>query len=184
MTRDLGLLGVEVQKPQLNPFVAVHIALDDPVRAWTGVGTVAFGGFIYEGVGALGSISPIGEEIDGAAVGVSVTLSGIDPSFELDLLSQPYRGRLFEVFVGALNERFDGMAVEPVRLWRGYVDSVTLQDGERLSVTITAESEMRDQGRPRVRRYSDQEQRRRYPGDRFFEYLPQLAEVPILWGKA
>ncbi|API58857.1 hypothetical protein BSL82_05650 [Tardibacter chloracetimidivorans] len=185
MSRDLGTaLSREVVKPSLNPFFAVELALDDPIRAWTGIGELSFGGHTWLGTGALGTVSGIGEDADGAATGVSVTLSGIDPSFEADLMEQDYRGKGFSLYVGALDEAFKTVAAGPKLLWKGRVDSVEVQDGDTLAITITAESRMRDQGRPRIRRYTDQEQRRRFPGDRFFEYLTQMVEVSILWGKA
>lgn len=184
MTRDLsGGLGTEIAKPVLRPFFAVYIALPDPVAAWTGVGTLSFGGRDYDGTGAFGSVSTIGEGADGSAVGVSVTLSGIDPAFGDDILGQPYRGKTFELYVGALAEDYQSIAAAPKLIWKGRVDSVDLTDGEQLAVTLTAESRMRDQGRPRIRRYTNAEQQRRYPGDRYFEYAQQMVEVSVMWGK-
>ncbi len=185
MSRDLADgLASEIVKPALRPFFAVHIALDDPVSGWTGAGPLTFGGRTYEGTGAFGSVGTVGEGADGAAVGIQTTLSGIDPEFGDDVLGQEYRGKAFELYVGAVDEAYTSTVAAPKLLWKGAVDKVELADGEQLSVTVTAESRMRDQGRPRIRRFTDQEQRRRFSGDLFFEYLPQLVEVSILWGKA
>ncbi|HEY4546097.1 MAG TPA: hypothetical protein VIG90_06690 [Pedomonas sp.] len=176
-------LAKEIEKPVLRPFFAVYIGLDDPVAAWTGIGTLSFGGRDYLGTGALGSIGTVGEGTDGAAVGISVGLSGIDPSFSEDILGQAYRGKPFELYVGALAENWQSVVAPPKRIWKGRVDTVDVTDGDQLAVSITAESRMRDQGRPRIRRLTNAEQQRRYPGDRFFEYLAQMVEVSILWGK-
>lgn len=184
MTRQMDpALSAEVQKPVLRPFFAVHIALDDPVSAWTGIGSLTFGGRTYEGTGALGSVGTIGEGTDGSAIGIQVTLSGIDPEFSDDILGQAYRGKIFELYVGALAEDWQSIVAQPKLIWRGHVDSVEVEDGEQLAVAISAESRMRDQGRPRIRRFTNEEQQRRYPGDRFFEYLPQMVEISILWGR-
>ena len=181
MSRDLGALGGEIVKPVFNPFYALAIGLPEAVRAWTGIGTLRFGGYDYDGTGAFGSI---GEGTDGSAIGMTATLSGISPDLVDDIFNQPYRGASFQLFIGATADDFKTISAEPVLLWRGKVDAVTVADGEQLAVTITAESRMRDQGRPRVRRYTNQEQQQRHPGDRMFEYLPSLAEINMVWGKA
>lgn len=184
MSRDLGGIGSEVVKPVLNPFFAVRMALPEEACAWTGVGTLTFGGRDYLGTGSLGTIGTIGEGSDGSAIGMTVSLSGIAPDLADDILTQPYRGAVFEVFVGALEADFVTLVAPPKLLWRGHVDTVSLTDGEQMALTITAESRMRDQGRPRIRRYTDQEQQRRYPGDKFFQYLASLAEINLVWGKS
>lgn len=184
MSRELATaLAAEIVKPVLRPFYAVYIGLADPVAAWTGTGDLTFGARTYNGTGAFGSVSTVGEGSDGSAVGIQVSLSGIDPSFSDDILTQAYRGKVFELYVGALDESYQAVAAEPKLIWKGEVDKVDLADGEQLSVTLSAESRMRDQGRPRIRRYTDQEQRRRFSGDRVFEYLPQLVEISVLWAK-
>lgn len=183
MTRSLDTLAAEIDKPVLRPFFAVYIGLADPVAAWTGTNELTFGGRTYDGTGAFGSVSTVGEGTDGSAVGIQVTLSGIDPEFGDYLLSQAYRGKVFELYVGALNEAYSDVAAVPKLIWKGAVDKVDLQDGEQLAVTISAESRMRDQGRPRIRRYTTQEQERRYSGDIYFQYTPQMVEIAVLWGK-
>ena len=52
MSRDLGVLASEIAEDTLNPFMAVYIALDDPVQAWTGIGDLVFDGRTWGGVGA------------------------------------------------------------------------------------------------------------------------------------
>jgi hypothetical protein len=85
---------------------------------------------------------------------------------------------------GALNETFqqiDGVAL----LWKGRLDSYKITDaGATLSVEVTGESRAIDQRRPAIKRFTDEYQQRKYPGDPFFEYVPGLTEVSILWAKA
>jgi len=184
MSRNLGALASEVAKPVLNPFYAVSFALPTPIYVWSMVGTLLFGGNAYEGVGSFGTIGAIAESSDGSAVGMTVSLSGIEHSLADEVLNQPYRGVAMMIYLGAVAADFCTVTAPPALIWRGKIDTVTLTDGASLMITITGESRMRDQGRPRVRRYTNQEQQERYPGDRFFEFLPSLAEINMVWGKA
>jgi hypothetical protein len=38
--------------------------------------------------------------------------------------------------------------------------------------------------RPNISRYSDQDHQLRYPGDKFYEYLPQMEAKDAMWGGA
>lgn len=56
--------------------------------------------------------------------------------------------------------------------------------GDTLTVTAGGESRQIDQRRPSIKRFTNERQQRLHPGDRFFEYLPRMTEIPILWAKA
>lgn len=184
MSRDLPeLLAADLASPNRRPFLAVHMALADPVSAWTGLGPLSFGGRTYLGTGRFGSIEPAGESDDGGAGGLRLTLGGIPPAMEADIMEQAYRGATIELFAGTTDPTFK-LASGPKRLERMIIDTVEIVHGDELTLSIGAETRMRDQGRPRIRRYTDAEQQRRFPGDRFFEYLPSLQEVSIPWGRS
>lgn len=188
MSRQLpSTLQGEIQAPALRPFFAVHIALPDPVCAWSGVGEITFDGKTFDGVGSLGGVSAIAEQADGTASGISLSLSGIDPSFTQYLIEQPYRGARVELYLGVLDQGFAQVtAWKRLSIWR--LNAVSLaetasEDGEvAVTVTVECEGAFIDQTRARVRRFTDEEQQRRYPGDRFFEYMAAMQEVRLIWG--
>lgn len=184
MTRlsDASLVA-EIVKPVLYPFFALHVDLPDPVYAWSGIGTITFEGHEWLGVGAFGSFGALEEVGDGTAGQMSFTLSGIEPSFYEYLIEQPYRNALSELWVGALNESMTQVIAGPEMLFRGRLVASDLTDGDQLAIQITVERSSRDQTRQRVRRYTDAEQQRRYPGDKFFEYQAQMQSVQVLWGR-
>jgi hypothetical protein len=181
------VLQAEIAKDVVKPFFAVSIAFPDPVFIWTGTGNIPFADEEWIGIGnadaAIGALDTIGEGVDGSATGVKVTLVGIPSEHREHLEAQAVRGAEFKVYIGALNETRQTVQAYKL-LTRAKLDSYQIVDGVDLSVIVTGESRMLDQRRPAIKRYTDAAQQRKYPGDRFFEYMPQLPSIPILWAKA
>ncbi|MEA3042967.1 MAG: hypothetical protein QOH47_805 [Sphingomonadales bacterium] len=192
MSRDLPPeLADAIEGRVVRPFVAVRIELPDPVYAWSGIGTIVFednGATEREwtGVGELGAVDTVGESTDGSATGVKVTLFNAPEQFRDDIADQAVRGALFEIYAGALE--LDGSwhsVLATKMLWRGRVDDYRITDGgEQISVEVTGESRAIDQRRPSIKRFTDEWQQRHHPGDLFFQFVPQMVELSILWAKA
>lgn len=190
MSRELPAeLEDALEEPVIRPFLAVRLELPDPVTAWTGVGTLLFDDSDGDprewlGIGELGGIEAIGEAIDGSATGMKVTLNNVPSEFASDIEDQATKGALFEIYVGSLNQTMQ--AVEAVKLiWKGRVDEYRITDGgDTLSVEVSGESRAIDQRRPSIKKFSSEYQKRTYADDLFFDYVPQMTEVSILWAKA
>lgn len=190
MSRDLPpVLENAIERDVVRPFMALHIATPDPVYIWTGQGTIIFedaDGDPQEwiGAGGIGTIDEVGEGTDGSATGVRATLLQVPSEFREDIAAQAVRGVAFDVYVGALNETMQQVEASHL-IWKGRLDEYRIIDaGETISVQVTGESRAIDQKRPAIKRFTDEYQQRAYPGDKFFEYVPQMSEVPILWAKA
>lgn len=183
--RDLDpALTAEVEKPELRPFLGVHIDLPDPVFAVTGNATIAYAGNEWTAIGGLGQIDTIGEATDGSAVGVKATLYEVPAEFRDDIADQAVRGCLYELYVGALDAAYREVVGFKL-LWKGRLNSYDITDGgETLTVSAGGESRQIDQRRPAIKRFTDWWQQRRYPGDLAFQYVAKMVEVPILWAKA
>ena len=190
MSRNLpSALATAIEEPVVRPFLAIRIEFTDAVTVWTGSGTLLFADSDGDerewlGTGTLGSIDAVGESTDGSATGIKVGLNQIPEEFADDLAEQAQKGALFEIYVGSLNETYQ--QVEAVKLiWRGRVDDYKITDGgAQLAVEVMGESRAIDQRRPSIKRFTDEYQQRQYPGDLFFQYVPQMAEVQILWAQA
>lgn len=181
---DAPELAEEVARPQLRPFLAVHIDFPDPVFGFTGKGIINFDGQEWVGIAGIGAIDTIPETTDGSATGVSATLFQVPSEFRDDIADQAVRGCLYELFLGALSEDYKTV-IGFKRIWRGTLQGYEITDaGTTISVKATGESRAIDQRRPAQKRFSDEWQQRKYPGDKFFEYLSRCAEIPILWAKA
>ncbi len=182
--RDLDPnLSAEIEKPELRPFIGVHIDLPDPVHAITGNMSIRYAGQDWHAIGGLGAIDTIGEGTDGSAVGVKATLYQVPSEFRDDVADQAKRGCLYELFVGAVDATYQNV-IGFKKLWVGRLDSYEIVDaGDTITVSAGGESRMRDQRRPAIKRFTDWWQQRRYPGDRAFEYVQRMVEVPVLWAK-
>jgi len=179
-----ALLQAEIEKPELRPFIGVHIDLPDPIYAVTGNATISYAGHVWTAIGGLGQIDTIGEGTDGSSVGVKATLYQVPSEFRDDIADQAVRGCLFELYVGALDPTYRHV-VGFQNIWKGRLDTYDITDaGDSITVSAGGESRMRDQRRPTIRRFTDWWQRRRYPDDAAFQYVTRMTEVPIMWAKA
>lgn len=184
MSRDLPPeLEAELHKDGIRPFIALFIDFPDPVRAFTGRGKMLLGGEEFLGIHGVASLDTIGETTSGSATGVRATLMQVPSEFAPDIADQAVRGVLYEIYVGAFDIDFQTV-VGHARIAKCTLQGYEILDqGSSITVTAIGESRQIDQRRPAVKRYTDEYQQRKYPGDRFFEYLPRLTEVPILWAK-
>lgn len=190
MSRDIpsGLADAIVE-PVVRPFLAIRIELPDPVYVFSGRGTISFtdadgGTHDWLGVGEFGAIDTVGETTDGSATGVKCTLLKVPSEFAPDIADQAVRGVKYEIYIGALNETYQTVDASHL-LWRGRLAEYRITDsGDTLQVEVTGESRAIDQRRPTIKRFTDEYQQRKYPGDKFFEYVPRMTEVSILWAKA
>lgn len=189
MTRVLPTaLNDAIDEPVVNPFLAIRIELPDPVYVFTGRGTITFNdsGSVsrnWLGAGEVGSIETIGESTDGSATGIKCTLLSVPSDFAADIADQATRGVLYEIYAGALNETFQTVEAAAL-IWKGRLSEYKITDaGTSISVEVTGESRAIDQRRPSIKRFTNEYQQRFYPGDKFFEYVPRMTEVSILWAK-
>lgn len=152
-------------------------------RAWSGFGDLSWGGFTWQGAGTLMGISPIDETAEVSAQGITVSLSGI-PSGMLSLvLSDVQQNAPGKVWIGFLNN--GAVIADPVLLFEGRLDVPSIDDsGETASISITYESRLIDLSRPRVSRYTDEEQKREFPSDVGCEFVADLQEKTLNWGRA
>jgi hypothetical protein len=61
------------------------------------------------------------------------------------------------------------------------MDQMSIDLGETAAVTVRLENRMADWERPRVRRYTDEDQQRAYPGDLGFQFLTATVDKDIVW---
>jgi hypothetical protein len=148
-----------------------------PVPVW-------IGGSEYLGVGALGSISEIEESVDLAAYGLSLQLSGIPRDAMIVSLAEPYQGRRATVWEVLLDGATWQPVSEPLVMFRGRMDQMNATLGAEARVELKLENRLRDWERPRIRRYTSEDQRRLWPTDLGFEFVPATTEKEIIWPSA
>ncbi len=184
MPRDLDSLTeaasiAEVVRPVL--FAKLDFA-SGIVRVTSAPFDVTVGGEVYLGVGTLGAISavPEGAELQGYAV--QLTLSGIPSEMIVLALADAYQGRSAEIFLGLLTEAH-GLDGAPFLLFKGRMDTIDVELGQTATLTLTVQNRLADWERPRLRRYTAEDQALDFDTDLGFEFAAQMAEKTIYWGR-
>lgn len=130
-----------------------------------------------------GQVSGVEEGTELQSYGVTCTLSGIPLEVVAIALAEPVQGRLAYFWRCFLDEdhRIIG---DPVLIFCGRMDVMPIEIGAEAKLELSVESRLADWERSGGSRYTDAEQQRRCPGDRFFQFVPQAVDKELTWGKA
>lgn len=163
-------------------FVEIHFATG-PVYVWTGAGSVSWGGVTWIGVGQFGNISPVEEGATVQARGITLTLSGVDPTLLNDVLNE-YEQNLPVIVYFGVRDNTGALVPNPITSWAGRTDQPTIAvDGESATISIACENRLVILNNSVERRYTDADQKRDYPDDRGFEFVTAIQNVTIYWGR-
>jgi hypothetical protein len=173
-----------IQASQLLPAIFVQATMaSGTVYLWSGLGNITWNGQAWQGVGSMLRISTIEEKALVTASGITVTLSGIDPTLLNDVLGEfQVCGRAI-VFLGAFSA--PGVLIaSPIIVWSGLLDQPTIDvSGDSASISINCESRLIEMNVSVDRRYTDQEQQLDCPGDLAFSFVNSIQDQPIYWGQ-
>mgnify|MGYP003625808317 CR=1 FL=1 len=208
MSRDLDPSTINAISQELvRPFFAVELKFDgdETLRMWTGQGTLVLDdGTQWIGVGNLLDISSIEETAEMAVKGATLSLSGV-PSEVLSLaLSEPYQGRVCNIYFGTLSSGSllketgnyillqDGSRINVEtgekgfnQLFSGYMDQMNIDDGPDTStIELTVENRLIDLERARVARYTQYYQKSIYPDDDGLKFVEDLQTRKVPWGRS
>lgn len=184
MSRSLpAALATEFGKNQLEIFYTVELNFSSgALRFWTGYGELTADGDEWTGTGLVMAISSSQENTDLSANGLSLTFSGLNTTVISFVLTENYRGRVAKVYVGAL---VNNVPTDLYQIWSGRMDTMTIvEDGNTATVQINLENILIDLERPRLRLYTDEEQKLRFPGDESLSKVAGLQDAQIAWGRA
>jgi hypothetical protein len=190
----------------LYPFFAVEMLFDgnEVLRLWTGVGTLVYEGESWFGTGSLLQIDAIEETAEMAVKGASITLSGV-PSTTISLaLSEPYQGRVCNIYFGTFSKgallqedgnyilKEDGGLImledrktDLTQIFSGFMDQMNIEETpETATIALLVENKLIDLERQRIARYTSEYQKARYPGDKGLDFIEGLQDKEIVWGRA
>jgi hypothetical protein len=179
--------------PRIGIFFRLGITMADgePFRMWLGIGDCEAGidaedgdGAIYKGMGEMLNVPAFQQLINGVAERVSFSLSGVPPR-AVELASaeaDDVRGVALNIGLAVFDQ--DWQIVEsPIWLKRFVVDFLTLQreqqgtDPAIYTLALSARSIFTGRRRPGLSFFTDEEQQRRSPGDRFCEHARRYAQL-------
>ena len=138
---------------------------------------------VWMGVGNMGSVSAVGEGEELKMYGCTLSLTGLDPDLIAISLSSGYQGKPATIWMAPLNSNYQ-ILVDPVIIFRGRMDTMPVELAETATIQLTVESRLTDWEKPRMRRYNTYDQQLEYPDDKGFEFVTQMAEKEIVWGRA
>lgn len=185
MARTLAnALSTELNAAQLTPFYALEFAFDSgTLRLWTGIGNLTANSVVWTGGAGVISLSSSTESTDLSANSLTVGLNGLDSSILAISLDEPYRGRAFKLYLGALNTSNQSVG-DLYQLFYGRMDTMSIKDeGATANIVLVVENALVDLERPRIRLLTDEEQKSRYPGDASLENVAALQDRPVYWGR-
>ena len=176
-------LNTEVNASELEPIFLVDLDFDGgSLYFWTGVTPLTWSGNEYIGGGNLIGISPISETSDVRAVGVGLSMSGLPASLISIALTEDYQGRPVKIRFGVMSG--GAVVADPYLIFDGRMDTMTIDDaGDSATINLAAESRLIDLERPRIRRYTPEDQKSDFPNDTGLDYVPVIQDVSIQWGR-
>lgn len=185
MSRSLTPSAIGIVTSEI-PSRTVAVALDFAsgwVRFNGSMTDISIGGDIYIGVGGLGAISVTEESAELRSYDMTVQLSGIPRDAVALGLTETYQGRVGMVWEVPLDP-VTGIPVDPFIIFRGRMDMFGIEVGETATATVTLQNRLVDWERPRILRYTDEDQQRLYPGDLGMQFVPATVEKQIVWPAA
>lgn len=157
----------------------------ETVYVWNGNYAITSGGKTWQPMKGSG-------QIDGISVGgnqtsdtVDFTLSGI-PDGDINILSKALEEtpdvnqRTVLIYLQLFDDDWQPNG-SPIGIWWGFMQPPKVTrtpangaDGATQTVSITAENAFFNRSRPPYGRYTDRDQQKRSPGDKFFQFTPSL----------
>ena len=186
MSRSLtSSMQTAVTADLVRPIILVECAFDSgDLNLWNGIGTLTVSSTDYVGAGTLLAIGEIAESSELQANGITVTLSGITDPLLAKARDEDYQGRELTVKLGAMDSS-NGVISSPVTVFSGFMDTMTINDSsETATIQIAVENRLIEFERTRIRRYTAEDQKIDYPNDKGLEFVAEMAEKEIVWGRS
>ena len=207
MSRDLATDIIDaLDDDVIYPFFAIELLFDgdNTLRLWTGLGTLTHNSQEWVGTGSLLNISTVEEASEIAVKGATVTLSGIPSSVISLALSQPYQGRVCNLYFGMftvnklLQQSDDYILMQTgakvllqtdqtsiSNIFSGYMDQMNILETPSTStIELVVENRLIDLQRARIARFTSEYQKSLYPTDLGLDFVEDLQDKDISWGRS
>ena len=172
----------------VRPLLACELEFSTgTLRFWNGYGdlTMTAGGSsnTFTGLGDLMNVSAISESDQVEAVGAQLSLTGIKSSLISAALSANYTNRNASIFLGLFDTN-KAVIADVYTLFKGKMDIMKIDEGpETATIALNLENRLIVLDRAKERRYTHEDQQLSFAGDLGFEFVPDLQDKEIIWGK-
>lgn len=169
--------------PVTNLAVLVELEFDpEPMRLWTGIGNLRWGNRTFAGAGTLLGVGEVEEAAEVRSAVTTLSLSGVPGEVIDAALHVDWQGKPATIWLALLTQAAELLG-EPVQVLAGRMDTLSWQEGETATISLSVENRLVDLDRPRVRRYTDADQQAEFPGDKGFEFVASIVEKELTWGR-
>ena len=142
---------------------------------------ITWGGNSYLGAGTIGTVSDIEETSELQANGIKLQLSGIPSTYVSIALTSEYQGSPATEYLGFFNSTY-GLVDDPFIIFVGKVDTMAISLSDTATIELEIENRLVDWERPRISRFTNEEQQNLYSGDKGLEFVDSVAEKELFWG--
>jgi hypothetical protein len=174
----------EITSNALKPFYAIKAEFKEgDIKLWTGYGSITINSEEYSGTGSFLNISKVEETSEIKATSLSIALSGVDSSVLSAAINADYQNRTLTLFLGMLDTNYSVIS-DVYQLFQGRMDTMTVNDaGESSAIVLSVESRLIDLEKPNEKRYTAEEQKTLFSTDKGLEFVTDLQDKEIVWGK-
>ena len=172
----------------VKPIIGIELEFSDgTLRFWNGYGnlTMTAGGSakVFAGAGDMLGVSEIEESSTLSMSGVTLTLSGIKSSIIATALGANYTNRKGAIYLG-LFDTSNNVIADVYTIFKGNMDVMNIQEGaDTCIITLKLESRLITFEKASNRMYTLEDQKVDFPNDIGFEFIPDLQDKEITWGK-
>ncbi|MEC9346051.1 MAG: hypothetical protein VYB54_07475 [Pseudomonadota bacterium] len=153
------------------------------VRLFSGIGSLTWDSKTWTGAGKLAGLEAIEETDSVEARGMAVSLNGFDSALVSIALAEVRQGKAGKVWIGFFDTA-GAVIADPKLAFSGRLDVPSLTDsGETARIVISYENRLIDLERPRLRLYTQADQKIDYPTDTGMRFIESLQEAEVLWGR-
>lgn len=158
----------------------VHIATSVPMYLTTAGVNVEWDGQTWYGNSV--SVEPIADAVS-EYPSIALQLPAITEDQISIVLTTSVEGVALSIY-DALIDPSTGVVADAVLAWAGTLNVPGIEDGPTAVVVVTAEHRGMSALRAKPSRYTDDEQRRLYPGDTSLDFDPATDAAPLVWPAA
>lgn len=183
MTRALTTAAsAAVQAEVVTRTCAVELLFDSgAVRFNCGFQDISIGGNSFPGLGPLAALGAVEESWELQSNGMSVSLSGIPRDAVALALTEAYQNRPATIWEVLIDHATGQVIADPIIVFRGRMNQMNVQLGDQAVVEITLEDHLTEMDQPALSRNTDEDQRRDFPGDFFFSFVPATNSKEVIW---